>query len=135
MGQNTNNAFIATIVATDDTTGNVPINFGTGNPAFDSAIAKLERYHNLSAGANVIAISTPSGIAAEVYIKNVDPNNKTVTVTWTPNGGASATVIVLNSGDQIIFWTNPSGNTPGISALTLTPSAANALVEFFIGGI
>jgi hypothetical protein len=132
MALNTTNSLFAQITAVDDTTQNVPINFGTGNPAFDSNEAQFTRYLKLNGGANPIGL--PVTPATEVYIKNTDAA-KTIQVIWTQNGGAPANICVLNPGAQIILWDNPTGaTTPGITALTLTPSAAGCFCEIFFGG-
>lgn len=128
---NITNTLLATITATEDSTQNVPINRGTGNPAYDSSVAEGILYIALLGGANVIPL--PISPTCQVYIKNND-STKTVTVNWTPNGGVAGNVVLLNPGEQIILWTKPGGTTPGITALSLTPSAAGALVEYFLGG-
>lgn len=132
MAGNTTNGLTATITSTEDSTQNVPINRGTGNPAYDSTVGEFTFYYTLAAGANVIAL--PILHVTQLYIKNNDPS-KTIQVTWTPNGGASASIINLNPGDIIMLWANPAGATsPGITNLTLTSVAGGALVEFFFGG-
>jgi len=132
MANKVTNTLIANITSTEDSTGNVPINRGTGNPAFDSSVAEGVLYVALAGGANVIAL--PFSPCTQLYIRNND-GTKPIQVNWTQNGGAAVNVIVLNPGDQIIFWSNPAGaTTPGITALSMTPSAAGALVEYFLGG-
>lgn len=132
MAGNLTNSLIAQILSTDDSTANVPINFGTGNPAFDSTSADFTRYFVLTAPN--VDIGLTKNPATCVYIKNIDVA-KTITVIWTPNGGASNSVILLNPGDQIILWCSPIGaTTPGITDLKLNASAFPCLCEFFIGG-
>lgn len=132
MALNLTNSLIATILSTDDITNNVPINFGTGNPAFDSNVGEYIRYLALGAGANGIIL--PKVPCTQFYIKNNDAA-KTVQVAWTQNGGGNVNVLILNVGAQLLFWDNPVGvTTPGIANLTLTPSAAGCLVEMFLGG-
>ena len=58
----------------------------------------------------------------------------TITVIWTPTGGASATILVLNPLDMIAFWQITTAVGAGISALSLTASVANTPFELFIGG-
>lgn len=128
---NVTNTLIANITATEDSTQNVPINRGTGNPAFDSSVAEGILYIALGAGANVIGL--PISPTCQVYIRNNDPA-KSVIVNWTPNGGAAGNITTLLPGDQIILWQKPGGANAGITTLTLTPSAAGALVEYFLGG-
>ena len=127
------NALLATITATEDSSGNVILNRSTGNPSIDSSVATGMEYLALGAGANVITL--PISPTTEVYIKNID-SAKSIKVTWTLNGGASNDVINLNPGGQILLWDTPGSApaAPGITALTLTPSAAGALVEYFFGG-
>ena len=126
---NITNTLIANITATEDSTQNVIINRSTGNPQFDSTLALMQEYISLAAMVNVVLPGTP---VVQVYIRNID-SAKNVTVAWTPNGGASNNVILLYPGDQIILWQKPGGTNAGITGLTLTPSAAGCLVEFFLG--
>jgi hypothetical protein len=131
MAGNTTNTLTAQITATDDTTQNVPINFGTGNPAFDSSAAEFVRYRSFSAAFTPQIVIT---LITELYIKNTGVNP--FTVSWTPNGGVGNNVIVLNPGDQIILFASPAGaSTPGVSTFTLTPVGATpCLAEYFMGG-
>lgn len=70
----------------------------------------------------------------QLILKNTAASG-TLTVTWTPNGGASATVIVLGPGDIISFWHTASGASFGISALSLQSSLSTGnSYEMFIGG-
>lgn len=57
-----------------------------------------------------------------------------ITVVWTPNGGASATILILGPGDGICFWHTAAGATLGVSALKLTSNTAGATYEMFLGG-
>jgi hypothetical protein len=126
------NALTATITSTEQSTSNVPINRGTGNPSFNCDFANFFTYLALNNGSNTI--SMPQIPACQVYVRNLDPA-KTVSVSWTPNGGSLDSIIVLNPGDMILFWCNPAGTTtPGITAMNLNASAAGCLVEYFIGG-
>lgn len=130
----TTNTLIANITATEDSSNSVDINraIGTQYDAFASAFVT---YYALFAGANPIAFPAfPRSVVTQVYIKNLDAA-KTIQVTWTQNGGASVNVVVLNPGDLILLWANPAGaTTPGISGLSLQPSAVGCLVEWFLGG-
>src|SRR5215472_11601140 len=117
---NTTNTLTATLTATEDTTQNVPINRGTGNPSYDSTSAAFEYYFVLPAGPTTIQL--PKNPTTQVYIKNNDNAGKNVVVSWIPSGGVNNNVITLNPGDLILFWCNPAGATnPGITTLTLTP--------------
>jgi hypothetical protein len=125
------NTLIANITSTEQSTSNVDINRGTGNPAFSASAGQFTTYLALNPGLNSFVL--PVTPAAQVYIKNIDPI-KTVVVNWTSVGSVgSATILNLTPGDQIIFWCSPTGAS-GITALTMTPSAAGCLVEYFLGG-
>ena len=125
-------SLLATILGTDDATQNVPINFGTGNPAFDCTAVVYEPYLALANGANNIVL--PISPTTIIWIKNIDAA-KTIVVVQTPNGGVLSTECTLNSGEQYCLFANPaSGTTPGITTLTLTASAAGALVTYLLAG-
>jgi hypothetical protein len=129
---NITNTLIANITATEDSTQNVIVNRSNGSPSFDSTTALSMEYFVLGAGANGIPL--PVSPCTQVYIKNIDVA-KSFSVNWTPNGGGAAVIIELNPSDSIMLWAKPGGSvTPGITGLTITPSAAGCLVEYFLGG-
>jgi hypothetical protein len=66
-----------------------------------------------------------------VYIKNNHATN-TVTVTWTPNGGASAVVQTLEPGSALIL--SQAVTAAGITALSLQASGASTPVEYILVG-
>ena len=76
-------------------------------------------------GATAITLPTPNVLL--VYLKAV---TNTLTVTWTPATGASAVVQNIAAGGFLLMM-NP---TAGITALTLTPVAANVTYDMLIGG-
>src|SRR5690242_13979175 len=116
MAGNVTNTLTAQITTTEDSTLNVPINRGTGNPAFDSTLGQLSEYLSLANGANVITL--PKSVVYQVYIRNIDAA-KSINITWTPHGGISNMFIVLNPGDQLILWCDPSKDgAPGSSGVT-----------------
>jgi len=84
-------------------------------------------------GTSATAISLPIPLVQFVYVKNLHASN-TVTVSWTPSGGASNPVIVLQPGSVIILLeANPVPGS-GITALSLQASVANTPVEYILGG-
>lgn len=130
MANNVTNTLAAVITSTEDTTGNVPINRGTGNPAFDSVSGDFRTYLSIT-GALVL---TPNpNPARQVYIRNLDATND-LTIAWVPSGGVNNTVILLKPGEQIMFWGDPSKAGGGVTQITITPSATPCLLEYFIGG-
>ncbi len=80
-----------------------------------------------------VTITLPIAQARQVMIHNTHATAK-ITVKWTPNGGAKATIIILQPGDMIAFWSPLTGATNGISLLTLTSDTLNATYESFVGG-
>jgi hypothetical protein len=133
MANNMTNTLTATITGTEDSTGNVPVNRGLGNLAFDSIFAEFCTYQKLASGDNTIVI--PDAKAFQVYVKNNDPSLNIV-VKYTPTGLAQQLSSTLGPGEIFIIWstiTNAAANA-GITALVLNASGANALVEYFLGG-
>lgn len=127
------NTAIVNITSTEQSTSAVDINRGT-NLQYNSNMGQFTTYTNLGVGLNVIPLPFPNP-AVQVFIKNLDAT-KTITVGWTTSGAAAVTpVIVLNPGEFIMFWQNPTGGAggTGIVALNLTPSAVPCLVELFLG--
>lgn len=112
-------------------TGGVPVlNRQVGYVSFNATVGAFS-VANLANGANVITL--PISPVLQCYVKNLHATN-TVTIILTPQGGASATVQVLGPGAVFSFWQTATAATYGITALTLTASAANTPVEYFLGG-
>ncbi len=138
MAGNVTNTLIANITSGEQSSGNVDINRGTGNPAFNTDLGQFTTYRALGVGRNNIQIPmtgvTPT--ATQVYIKNVDPAIS-YDVFWRGSnaGLLSLSILTLNPGDQIMFWCDPDGpTTPGITQLQIENPTDGALIEYFIGG-
>jgi hypothetical protein len=132
MADNITNTLTATITSTEDSTGNVPINRGLGNLAFDANSAVLQQFPKLASGDNTIDI--PNGKAFQVYVKNNDPSLQII-VKYTPTGGTQQVSPSLGPGEIFLIWqinTNAAASA-GITALVLNASGANALYELFLG--
>lgn len=84
-----------------------------------------------SIGTSPTSITLPISPVQFLYIKNLHAT-QTLTVTWTPTGGASATVQTLQPGSIIILLEAATGG--GITALTLTGSGANTNCELVLAG-
>lgn len=129
------NTLVANISSAEQSTSNVDINRSTGNPSFACNVGQFTSYLALGIGVTY-TVQLPLNVltaVTQVYVKNVDPTNS-FTLKWTPNGGASTNIIVLNAGDQIILWCNPGGSTtPGITDLKFVTGAI-CLIEYFVGG-
>lgn len=78
-------------------------------------------------------IGLPTAQVRQVFLRNTHAS-ALITVVWTPNGGAQATIIILGPGDGIGFWHQSTGATKGISSLKLTSDTANATYELYLGG-
>lgn len=83
--------------------------------------------------ATLTTIGLPILQVRQLELRNTHTTAK-ITVTWTPNGGASAVVLILGAGDGICFWHTAAGATLGISQLKLQSDTANATYELFLGG-
>jgi hypothetical protein len=80
-----------------------------------------------------ITIGLPVAQVRQLELRNTH-STAAITVVWTPNGGVSATVLVLGPGDGICFWHQSTGATLGISQLKLQSDTTNATYEMFLGG-
>ena len=76
------------------------------------------------------AQSLPIATVRQYYLKNTHAS-ATITVTWTPAGGASAVVQTVGPGGVLLFWQKTTDG--GITALSYQASAA-ATFEDFMGG-
>jgi len=130
MANKITNTLVANITSQEDSSQNVIVNRGTGNPNFDSVLAQMTEYYVLANGANVIPL--PAATCFQLYIRNNDAA-LLITPSITPKGGVAAIYPQLYPGDQMFIWQSNTGANAGFTALTLTASAANTLVEFFIG--
>lgn len=82
-------------------------------------------------GTSATPINIPSTAAQFVYIRNVPATfTSNVTVTWTPNGGNSATIATLAPGASIIL--SETDTTYGITALSLSASVVNTPIEYIL---
>jgi hypothetical protein len=86
----------------------------------------------LVVGTSPVSLGLLASPAQFVYIKNISTSTQTITVTWTPNGGSTATILVLQPLG-FIFFVEPDA-VKGISALTVTSSASAGSIEYYIVG-
>src|SRR5271166_2018705 len=119
--------------------GNIQVTDNTTNAiAFTKALTAIStsgtiytEAQTVNIGTSPTALTLPISPSNFVYIKNLHATN-TLTVTWTPTGGASNPVVTLQAGASIVM-VEPSGAS-GISALTVTASGANTNIEYILGG-
>jgi hypothetical protein len=110
----------------------------TGAQALQKVLSSLatagttfQEAQSFAIGTSPVSITLPISPINFLYVKNLSLTN-TITVTWTPNGGSSNTVVTLVAG-AFIGFAEPSGSN-GISALSLTASGASTPVEFIVAG-
>jgi hypothetical protein len=84
---------------------------------------------NVLIGTSPTSITLPGSPTNFVYIKNLSTTN-TLTITWTPNGGASNVVITLEPSSLKIL--NESVTGAGITALSVTASSAATPIEYVL---
>jgi hypothetical protein len=80
-------------------------------------------------GTSPFAAVLPATPSQLFYMKNLSTTG-VVTVTWTPQGGASATILNVEPGG-IIFFFDPGA---GISALTVISTVNNTTVDYVLAG-
>jgi len=123
-------ALTGSIKASDSVSGTIALSkvltsLATNATAFSEA-------QSLSVGTGSTVITLPISPTTFVYLKNLHAT-QTVSVTWTPNGGASAVAIVLQPGAFICFGEVVQGLS-GITALSVVASGASTPIEYVLGG-
>jgi hypothetical protein len=122
-------ALTGNITLTDSVVGTQQLIKSIASLIFTGTNSSVAQSQNI--GASPTTITLPISPTKFVYIKNLHAVN-TLTVTWTPNGGASNQVVTLQPSEAIIFCgSNTSG---GITALSLQASGASTPVEYILAG-
>lgn len=135
-GNQTNTANI-TILATEDSTGNVLVN-RTFAPSLDCNAGIFNTYM-LTPQALPLVLATPTTETANfsnVYVRNTSGaggGNVQISVTWT---SSPAALVTLKPGDVFLYWgTSESSPLTGITSIVAeVVSGSNATLEYFIGG-
>lgn len=87
--------------------------------------------NGLNIGTSPTTITLPATNVTYLHMKNLHAT-QTVTVTWTPSGGASNVVKTIQPGGLIEFLdANGSG---GITALSVVASGASTPIEYILLG-
>lgn len=118
-----------TITIADTTTGQITFTKILTSLAFTGNVTSIA--DTASIPNSPTSISLPNGLAQFIYIKNTHAT-QTLTVTWTPNGGASNVVVTLQAGAAIEL--QETNGSSGISALSLNGSASGTTVEYILVG-
>lgn len=122
-------AHAGSIQITDTVTNNLTLQKTFAALQFNGSVAVAAE--TVSIGTSPVVISLPVSPSTGIYIKNTHAT-QTLSVTWTPNGGASAAIITLQPGEYIVKGgANLAG---GITALTLTGSATGTTAEYILAG-
>jgi hypothetical protein len=82
-------------------------------------------------GTTATTVNLPLSPTQLCYIKNLS-TSATVSATWTPQGGSSASIVTLQPGSMIAF--TETNATSGISALSITASASSTPIEYILLG-
>lgn len=72
-------------------------------------------------------------IALQFYFKNTHATAN-ITITATPQGGASVVVTKVGPGGVFANWSAATNATSGYTAISLTSDTAGGTYEYFIGG-
>jgi hypothetical protein len=116
------------ITMTDNLSGSVQL---TKALVFQYLGTIFDYAQGLAVGTSPTTLSLPLSPTQFLYIKNLS-TTATVTVTWTPNGGSTATIITLQPGSTIVYV--ETNATSGITALSVTASALATNIEFILLG-
>jgi hypothetical protein len=116
----------AVITITDNLTGSVQLQ----KPVLGSYTGTVSSFaQSVLIGTSPVTITLPGSPTNFVYIKNLS-GTATLTITWTPNGGASNVVITLQPGGFEILDESIVGS--GITALSVTASATSTPIEYVL---
>lgn len=121
-------SIVGNIFITDNAAGSVSLQ-KVVNQAFVGTEAAYSNTSTITSGGT--AITLPVSPVQFLYIKNTS-TTATVAIQWTKTGGSSVAVLTLQPGSNIQFTEN--NITSGITALTLTSSAATSAVELVLAG-
>ena len=80
---------------------------------------------------STVTITLPISPTQFLYLKN-NSASQAVTAAWTPNGGSSATILVLEPGSAIMWSEVASGG--GITAFTVVSAGTNTPIEYVLLG-
>jgi hypothetical protein len=121
-------ALTGNITMTDNLSGSVQL---TKALAFQYLGTIFEYSQSQNIGTGTTTISLPLSPTQFVYMKNLS-TTATVTTTWTPNGGTSASILTLQPGSTVIFV--ETNTTSGITAMTVTASTSTTPIEYICLG-
>lgn len=113
---------------TDNLTGSIALNRAL-NIAFTGTVFSYDQ--TLSVGTSPVSPVLPINPVQVVFLQN-NSTTASVLITWTKNNGASVGVLTLDPGGFIFFSETSTSN--GITALSLTASAASTPISVVLAG-
>lgn len=118
------------IKITDNITGSTSLS----KPLNNSYSGTVQTYgQNVVVGTSPSTVTLPISPVEFIYIKNLSTTSgTTVTVTWTPTGGSSASIVTLDPGAVVIVSEVTTSN--GITALSIVANAAGTPCEYVLCG-
>jgi hypothetical protein len=101
--------------------------------AENTTAANVELASATLADTNAHSQTLPKSPALQVLVLNTHATAK-LTVTWTPQGGASCIAAVLGPGDVLVLWATATSGSAGITALSLQSDTSGQTFDMFLGG-
>lgn len=101
-----------------------PVITNLNNPTLAATVSFYDSFFQV--GPTPTTVNLPAATVWVVYVKNLDPT-ATITVTFTPAGGAAETCVLVPGG--LFLYFQPSEGAGGITALTLTASGGTISAE------
>lgn len=84
-------------------------------------------------GTGLTTLTLPVATVLQLYIRNLS-TTANITVTATPQGGASAVLTDLGPGDVLVNWCAGTSATRGFTQIKLQSDTAATPFEIFMGG-
>lgn len=122
-------SFAGTITITDPVTGTVTLVKIVSSVLATGTVSSFAE--GLLIGTSPVTISLPINPTQFVYIRNSHAT-QTLQVTWTPNGGSSAIVDVLQPGSFLIL--SEQNLVSGISALSVVANGTATPIDYVLAG-
>ena|SRR3990167_1713298 len=85
------------------------------------------------ANTNSLTLAMPTTNVLQFYFKNLD-TVAVITITGTPQGGASAVLGKIEPGGTFVYWSPATSATAGYTALSIQSDVSDADYELFMGG-
>jgi hypothetical protein len=130
MASNITVGVTGNLTVTDASANTVPFSKSLSQ-SFAGTVSEIVQGY--TAGTTQQTISLPISPVQFLYMKNLNTSNS-CTVAWTPQGGSTETVQLLQPGAFIMYGQVAQSTNTGITDLRVTASGSNTLLEFTIAG-